>query len=124
MWLITLGVAPFIIGMAGQVAQNLVLGKGNGVGGKLTKAQVAELKGWKKFYHTTLAWHALLVGALIGLVGFSFGLPVPVAFGEGLAGCVLAYTFSGGVSIVGYDTIVKTIRRVLENYQGPGGAEE
>lgn len=119
MWIITLGVVPFIIGMAGQVVQKLVLGST-----KLTKAQAAELKGWKKFYHTTLAWHALLVGMFIGLVGFSLGIPVPAVFGSSLGGCMLAYTFSGGVSIVGYDTIVKTLRRTLENYKLPGTDED
>lgn len=114
MWIITLGVAPFVLGMAGQVAQKLILGPN-----KPTKVQIEALSKWKKVYHVTIPWHALLVGALIGLVGFPLGIPVPPVFGEAIGGAVLAYAFSGGVSIIGYDTIVKTLKRILESYKGP-----
>lgn len=110
-WLIILGVVPFIIGMCGQVVRNLILGNRR----RETDAHV----GWRRIYWATLPLHALIVGALTGIVGFKYGLPVPKAFGETLAGSILAYTTSGGVSVVGYDAIVKTLRRMLEAYKGP-----
>jgi hypothetical protein len=110
-WLIILGVVPFIIGMCGQVVRNLILGNRR----RETDAHV----GWRRIYWATLPLHALIVGALTGIVGFKYGLPVPKAFGETLAGSILAYTTSGGVSVVGYDAIVKTLRRMLETYKGP-----
>lgn len=60
-----------------------------------------------------------MVGAWTGLIGHKYGLPVPDAFGDKLAGSILAYTMSGGVSVVGYDAIVKTLRRLLGSYKLP-----
>lgn len=107
-WLIVMGVVPFIIGMCGQVARNIVLGN--------KRRESDNLKGWKRIYWTTLPLHALGVGTIAGLIGYKYGLPVPSAFGDTLAGSILAYMMSGGVSVVGYDAIVKTIRRML--YKG------
>lgn len=103
-----MGVVPFIIGMCGQVARNIVLGN--------KRRESDNLTGWKRIYWATLPLHALGVGAVAGLIGYKYGLPVPSAFGDTLAGSILAYTMSGGVSVVGYDAIVKTIRRML--YKG------
>ena len=109
-----MGIVPFIIGLAGQTSRRIVLGKD-----KLTKAEIAQLQGWRKWYYLTFTWHALLVGFLICLIGFYLGIPVPALFGTELGGALLAYTFSGGVSIIAYDTIVKTIQRVISVYQPP-----
>lgn len=106
-WIIILGIAPFLIGMSGQVARSAVLGD---------KKPAKSLKGWRRVYHATLPMHALSVGAAIGIAGYKFGAPVPSVFGEEIAGSVLAYTLSGGVSVIGYDVIVKTLRRMLESY--------
>lgn len=114
MWIITMGIVPFIIGLAGQTSRRIVLGKD-----KLTKAEIAKLEGWRKWYYLTFTWHALFVGFLVGLIGFYLGIPVPALFGTELGGSLVAYTFSGGVSIIAYDTIVKTIQRVISVYQPP-----
>ena len=105
-WILVLGVVPFIVGMCGQVARNVVLGN--------KRRESDGHIGWRRMYWATLPLHALLVGAGVGLVGYKYGLPVPEAFGKSLAGSILAYTMSGGVSVIGYDAIVKTIRRTLE----------
>jgi hypothetical protein len=110
-WLIILGVVPFIIGMCGQVIRNIVLGN--------KRRESDGHVGWRRLYWATLPLHALAVGAGVGLIGYEYGLPVPIAFGKTLAGSMLAYTLSGGVSVVGYDAIVKTLRRMLETYKGP-----
>jgi len=110
-WLIILGVVPFIIGMCGQVVRNIVLGN--------KRRESDGHAGWRRIYWATLPLHALAVGAWTGLLGYKYGLPVPAAFGNTLAGSILAYTTSGGVSVVGYDAIVKTLRRILENYKTP-----
>ena len=110
-WLIILGVVPFIIGMCGQVVRNIVLGN--------KRRESDGHTGWRRIYWATLPLHALAVGAWTGLLGYKYGLPVPAAFGNTLAGSILAYTMSGGVSVVGYDAIVKTLRRMLETYKSP-----
>ena len=110
-WLIILGVVPFIIGMCGQVIRNIGLGN--------KRRESDGHVGWRRLYWATLPLHALAVGAGVGLIGYEYGLPVPIAFGKTLAGSMLAYTLSGGVSVVGYDAIVKTLRRMLETYKGP-----
>lgn len=109
-WIIVLGVVPFIIGMCGQVARNIVLGNNQRQGDVRT--------GIKRLYWATLPLHALGVGAWVGTIGYKYGLPVPEAFGDTMAGSILAYTMSGGISVVGYDAIVKTIRRMLDSYRG------
>lgn len=109
-WLIILGAAPFLIGMCGQVVRNIVL-KG--------ESSKKEPTGWRWIYKTTLPLHAMAVGSAIGFLGHKFGIPVPEAFGKEIGGSVLAYTLSGGVAVVGYDSIVKTLRNVIEVYKGP-----
>jgi len=115
-WLIILGVVPFIIGMCGQVVRNVVLGN--------KRRESDAHSGWRRIYWATLPLHALAVGAWTGLIGYKYGLPVPQAFGDTLAGSILAYTTSGGISVVGYDAIVKTIRRMLETYKGPADSQQ
>jgi len=110
-WILVLGVVPFIIGMCGQVARNIVLGN--------KRRESDGHVGWRRIYWATLPLHALAVGAWTGLIGHKYGLPVPAVFGKTLAGSMLAYTTSGGVSVVGYDAIVKTLRRILGNYKLP-----
>ena len=110
-WILVLGAVPFIIGMCGQVARNIVLGN--------KRRESDAHTGWRRAYWATLPLHALAVGAWVGAIGHKYGIPVPKVFGETLAGSILAYTTSGGVSVVGYDAIVKTLRRVLETYKGP-----
>jgi hypothetical protein len=105
-WLIVLVVAPFVLGMAGEVFQRLILGA--------KPREMKMFRGWRRWYFATVPLHFLLAGALIGAVGFGFGLPRPDAFGETLGGCILAYAFSGGVAIVGYDTIVKVLQRLIK----------
>jgi len=112
-WIVILGVVPFIIGMCGQVARNLVLRGPMPYDG---------WRGWRRIYWTTLPLHALGVGAWIGFLGHKYGLPVPHVFGTSEAGSILAYTASGGVSVVAYDVIVKTLQRALGSYK-PDGKE-
>jgi len=109
-WLIILGVAPFLIGMAVQVTRNIVLGE---------DSSKKQLKGWRKIYKITLPLHAISFGSAIGFFGYRFGLPVPEIFGNEVGGIVLAYALSGGIAIVGYDSIVKTLKRIIEVYKGP-----
>jgi hypothetical protein len=97
--------------MCGQVVRNIILGN--------KRRESDGHVGWRRIYWATLPLHALAVGAGVGLIGYEYGLPVPIAFGKTLAGSILAYTLSGGVSVVGYDAIVKTLRRMLETYKGP-----
>jgi len=35
----------------------------------------------------------------------------------------LAYTMSGGVAVVGYDSIVKTLKNIIEAYKGPSKSD-
>jgi hypothetical protein len=114
-WIIILGVVPFLIGMGGQVARNIVLGE---------KVSKTSLRGWKRIYSVTLPLHAISVGSAVGLVGHKFGLPVPEMFGIEVGGSTLAYALSGGVAIIGYDSIVKTLKRIIEAYKGPVKSEE
>lgn len=114
-WLIILGVAPFLIGMGGQVARNIVLGE---------DTSKKPHKSWKRIYKITLPLHAISVGSAVGFVGHKLGLPVPEAFGTEIGGSTLAYALSGGVAIIGYDSIVKTLKRIIEAYKGPVKSEE
>ena len=109
-WLVILGIVPLLIGVSGGVARNLVLRGDPPPGG---------WKGWRRVYWATMPLHALGVGAWLGFIGHKYGLPVPAAFGTSEAGAILAYTASGGVSVVGYDAIVKTLRRFLGDFRLP-----
>ncbi len=108
-WIIILGVTPFLIGMGGKVAYNIVL-KDHAEGKN-------KLKGWRWVYKITLPLHAMGVGAILGLIGPRVGLPVPELFGSEIGGSVLAYMMSGGVAIIGYDSIVKTLKAIIEAYR-------
>jgi len=109
-WIIILGVAPFIIGMGGKVARNIVLNE---------KSLKNGLKGWRWFYKTTLPLHAMGVGAILGFFAPRTGLPIPEVFGTEVGGSILAYTMSGGVAVVGYDSIVKTLKTIIQTYKNP-----
>jgi len=113
-WIIILGVAPFLIGMGGKVARNVVLNE---------KSQKNGLKGWRWFYKATLPLHAMGVGAALGFFAPRLGLPVPEVFGTEVGGSVLAYTMSGGVAVVGYDSIVKTLKNIIEAFKGPSKSD-
>jgi hypothetical protein len=106
-WLIILGVAPFLIGMTIQVVRNLVLKEDTNL----------KKRSWKWFYKITLPLHSMCIGALIGLAGYESGLPVPEIFGDKIGGAVLAYMMSGGVAVIGYDSIVKTLKRLIGTYK-------
>lgn len=112
-WLIVFLVAPFVIGMVGSLVKARVLGPKAGWpdGG-------TGFTGFRKFYFVTLGWHPLIAGCVTGLIGHWLGIPTPAAFGGGYAGTVLAYTFAGGVASIGYDTIVKTIKRMIGSIGG------
>lgn len=101
--------APLLIGACGAVAQKLILGPRNAwpPGG---------FPGWRGVYHVTVPLHAILVGAVLGLVGHRAGLPVPAVFGEDLGGAVLAYAVAGALSAAYYDAVVKTAKRVIERF--------
>lgn len=101
-WLILLLVTPLIIGMLGEVAKGL------------TKAKPGD-KGWKGVYYVTFRAHALVVGAIMGVGMWWLDGPIPIVFGEAVGGYVLAYAFSGGVAMVAYSAIVKTIRAAIHH---------
>jgi hypothetical protein len=109
-WAIIAIVAPLIIGMAGEVAK------------KLTGAH-AGARGWRGVYYVTYRAHALLAGALLGWVMHLTAGPLPAAFGEELGGYLMAYTFSGGVSMVAYDVIIKSIEALVKHLAARWGYE-
>jgi hypothetical protein len=104
-WITVMLVAPFIIGMSGEVVKSLALP------GKMPDGG---WKGWRGFFFVTYRAHALFVGALAGLAAAKLGIPWPKeVFGEGLAGGALAYCFAGGVAMVGYAAIVGVIKNAI-----------
>ena len=104
-WIPVLLVAPFIIGMMGEVVKGLALP------GKMPETGWV---GWRGIFFVTYKAHALAVGALAGLVAATLNIPWPKeVFGEGLGGGALAYCFSGGVAMVGYASIVGVIRNAI-----------
>lgn len=107
-WIVVLLVVPLIIGMAGQVAQRLVGAKRGD-------------PGWRGIYVVTVPWHAMLVGAGVGFAMFKLQGPIPEVFGSAVGGYLLAYTMSGAVSIVGYDTIVKVFKNFLDHLHERSG---
>jgi len=95
-----LWVTAIVIGMLGEVAKKLVRAK-------------AGDKGWRGVYYATYRAHAIVVGAGIGALSCAgIDLPVGEGFAEG-AGPVLYYACSGALAMIGYDAIVKTIRKTL-----------
>ena len=105
-----LWVAAIVIGTLGEVVKNLVRAK-------------AGDKGWRGVYFVTYRAHAILVGASLGALCFA-GVELPVAegFAEG-AGPVLFYACSGALAMIGYDAIVKTIKRTMERGAGGGASD-
>lgn len=101
-WIMVMLIAPFIIGMMGEVVKDLV------IPGKMPE------KGWpgfRGFFYVTYKAHALAVGALLGLAAAAFNIPWPKdTFGEGAGGGAVAFCFAGGVAMVGYAAIVGVIR--------------
>ena len=96
---------PLIIGAMGEAAKKLILGT--------VKPSKQGFKGWRGVYVVTLRVHAVIVGALIGLVGHSFELPVPDYFGASLGGVVLAYACAGVIASFAYDALVKVPRNLI-----------
>lgn len=112
-WIVILGLVPFLIGMAGTVAQRIILGDARG----RIKQPKEGWSGLRRVYWVTIPLHAIAVGCFLGFVGWGLGFPLPAVFGERAGGAVLAYGISGAISVVGYDVLVKTIKRVLGSYQ-------
>ena len=102
-----LWVAAIVIGTLGEVAKNLVRAK-------------AGDKGWRGVYYVTYRAHAILVGASLGALSFA-GIELPVAegFSEG-GGPVLFYACSGALAMIGYDSIVKTLKKTLSRGESEG----
>ncbi len=94
--------AALIIGMSGEVAKKVV---GANAGDP----------GLKGLYFVTYKAHALLVGAVLGAVGYQIGIPVPDEFGSELGGAMLAYAASGGIAMVAYSSIVGSIKSTIEH---------
>lgn len=116
-WIIILIVAPFLIGMVGEVIK------------KLTGAKAGN-KGWRGVYFVTYKVHAIVAGVLVGLAMYAGHGPVPEVFHSviedesraGISGYMLAYAFSGGVAMVAYATIVGTIKNAIKHVRiGNGG---
>lgn len=104
-WVIIAIVLPFIIGMIGEVFKKLALPG---------KMPVTGWTGWRGVYYVTFPAHSLFAGVIFGLFMFKAGVPWPTdVFGTNLGSAVLAGCFSGGVAVVAYDTIVKTIKRAI-----------
>lgn len=96
---------PLIIGAMGEAAKKLILGT--------VKPSKEGYKGWRGVYVVTLRLHAVIVGALIGLVGHSFEIPTPDYFGTSLGGVVLAYACAGVIAAFAYDMLVKVPRNLI-----------
>lgn len=140
-WIVILLVVPFIIGMVGALVKRHVLGPKSEWPVRAPEPPVppggayrdnvkpktfppgSGFTGFRRFYFVTLGWHPLVVGALVGLVGHFIGIPVPPGFSDSIGGALVAYLFAGGVASIGYDTIVKTIKRIISGISiaGAGG---
>lgn len=102
-WFVILVVIPFCIGFVGGIVKRTVLGK---------KPWDAEKFNWfQKLYFKTLAWHPVFVALPLWLAFWGAGWPH--IFGDNLLAYGTAALFSAGVAIVGYQLIVKTIRRMI-----------
>lgn len=99
-------ILALVIGTMGEVSKRTISAK-------------AGDKGWRGVYYVTLPAHPVLVGALVGLI---FGLfpqwcPIPDELtkeGYEFAGGMGTGLLSGIVCKVGYDLIISTVRRMLE----------
>jgi hypothetical protein len=103
-----LWIAVLIIGMLGEIAKNLALGP--------KKSWPKDgFRGWRGVYVVTYKAHALVVGALMGLIP---GLPVTDLFKEpgSNLGAVMFYCGAGAISMIAYATIVGSIKTAISNY--------
>jgi hypothetical protein len=80
--------------------------------------------GWRGVYYVTYRAHALAVGAGFGAGCAALTIPFPALFGGSVAGGALAGAFAGGVAMVGYATIVKTIQAAIRQVGLRLGARE
>ncbi|MBN8609637.1 MAG: hypothetical protein J0L92_03585 [Deltaproteobacteria bacterium] len=108
-------ITVLIVGTLGEVAKALILGP------KKTWPKDADghvaFRGWRGVYAVTYKVHALVVGALFGLVP---GVPVIEALhSEGVAGAVLQYAGNGALAMVTYTSVVGTLKSLFEMYGGP-----
>ena len=108
-------IAVLIIGTAGDIAKNLILGPKN-------RYPKEGFRGWRGVYSVTYRFHAIVVGALMGLIP---GLPVVESLQtDGIAGSVFQYAGAGALAMVTYATVVGTTRAIIKNYgKKVGGAE-
>lgn len=105
-WAVLLLVTPFVLGFVGQQVKRSILGP------RATWPKDG-FRGARGFYWSTMGWHPVIAGLLLGLGGFYVGFPVPSAFGRELGGALLAGACSGGVSVIAYALIVRTLRRLI-----------
>lgn len=104
-WIILLIVVPFVFGFVGSIVKNTVLGP--------KPWDYARLSWFQRAYYKSLAWHMVFTGVGAGAIAWAFHGPVPEVFGTTLLGYLIAGLFAGGVSMIGYALIVKTIRRMI-----------
>jgi hypothetical protein len=114
-WITVLIILPFIIGMMGEIVKKLVLR------GPMPKTG---WPGWRGVYYVTYRAHALAVGAGFGAACAAVAIPFPELFGGTVAGGALAGAFAGGVAMVAYATIVKTIQAAIRQVGLRFGARE
>jgi len=100
-------VAMLVIGTLHETGKQLVLGPKN-------KWPKDGFRGWKGVYWVTRKIHSLILGALFGLIP---GVPViEVLATEGAAGAVIFYMGAGAGAMVGYASVVGTLKDVFTNY--------
>jgi hypothetical protein len=100
-------VALLAIGSIHETGKKLVLGPKN-------KWPKEGFKGWRGVYRVTCKNHSLIMGALIGLIP---GMPVTEALStEGLMGAVIFYVGAGVGAMVGYASVVGSLKDALANY--------
>lgn len=102
-WIIVLIAIPFVIGFVGGIVKLSVLGR---------KPWDSSGFNWfQRAYFRSLAWHPVFVGVALGFLFWAFRWPQ--LFGDALPGYMLAAMFSSGVTIIAYNLLVKTIRRMI-----------
>lgn len=114
--------AMVIILTLGEIAKKLILGPKYDWPKKKLKngTEVVAFKGFKGVYVVTYRSHAILVGCLIGGLGFLVGLPLPETFGEPTAGAaMLNYGGAGAAAMVGHSLLMgqgKSARDLIMAY--------
>jgi Flp pilus assembly pilin Flp len=102
-----LWISVLIIGLAGQVAKKLILGDPDDM-------PKNGYRGFKGVYYVTYKAHAVIVGAMGGMIP---GLPVTEAMEtDGMAGSVMFYAGAGALAMIVYASVVGTIKNAFENY--------